>query len=227
MYGLSRNDNCGGGLPWAVSSFRKNSLRELAALLEPLLDDSEQSLGVEQALGRILLKWPDIRRVVEVPAFALARHSGLSEGQASTLLSLMKIALSLLRVPGGLPKIVSSPEDALPYLRGLRISRVERFWVIALDVRARCLGVREIAQGTLAGCSVAIRDIFSFLLDHDGHRGIVAHNHPGGLAYPSPEDLEFTREIVKVGKSLGVPLVDHLVVTQEDFISLARMGVMS
>ncbi len=227
MYELRRSEQCGSSLPWSVSSCQERSFSEVALLLESLLGDSGQSLQVERALAKIFLKWPDIRRVVEVPCLALARHSGLSERQAWILLSAMKIGLSLLRVPSDLPKSVSTPEDALPFLRGLTISRVERFWVIALDVRARCLGVREIAQGTLAGCSVPVRDIFSFLLDHDAHRGIVAHNHPGGLAYPSPEDIEFTREIVSVGKSLGVPLVDHLVVTQEEFISLASMGVMS
>jgi DNA repair protein RadC len=78
----------------------------------------------------------------------------------------------------------------------------------------------------LSGCQVPVREVFGFLLDFDAHRGIVAHNHPGGIAVPSPEDLHLTGKLVGMGRDLGVPIVDHLIVTRRAYISLSAMGEM-
>jgi len=171
-----------------------------------------------------MLRWPDLRRVATVPESVLAKEGGLTPTQARKFLATVNLAFALAGMSQRCAKTITTPEEALPYLRSLTLSRVERFWVIALDVRARCLGVREVARGTLAGCPVPIRDVFAFLLDYDAHRAIVAHNHPGGTASPSSEDLLFTRRLVQIGEALGVPIVDHLIVTQTSFTSLSALG---
>lgn len=52
----------------------------------------------------------------------------------------------------------------------------------------------------------------------------LAHNHPSGEANPSPEDIETTRRLAQAGRILGVPLLDHVIVTERGHFSFRREG---
>ena len=102
----------------------------------------------------------------------------------------------------------------------------ETFGCLYLDVRNRVVTEREIFIGTLNSTTVAPRDVFRFaLLDHAASV-IVFHNHPSGDPSPSPQDVEFTQHLVDSGRTLGVAVLDHLIVSSGGYMSFKQRGFM-
>jgi DNA repair protein RadC len=102
----------------------------------------------------------------------------------------------------------------------------ETFGGIYLDVRNRIVSEREIFVGSLSGANVAARDVFRLALQDHASSVIVFHNHPSGDPTPSPQDLSFTRELVEGGRTIGVDVLDHLVVASSGFVSFKQRGWM-
>jgi DNA repair protein RadC len=122
-----------------------------------------------------------------------------------------------------LPK-VSSALAAAKLVRGLGFSEVERFWVIALDIQGRVIGVRETNRGSFKSGKSTPRNIFSFLLDVRADRGITAQNISASELEPDAFDHVFVTRLVELGELLGIPIVDHLVISRDGYQSVAEGG---
>ncbi len=96
----------------------------------------------------------------------------------------------------------------------------ERFVAIPLDVRNRPLGVQLVSKGSPDACPVDPRCVFRAAIVMGASAVIVAHNHPSGDTAPSVEDLTLTKRLVKAGEILGLPLLDHLILTDHHRLSL-------
>ena len=118
-----------------------------------------------------------------------------------------------------------SPIDAVGFFRD-RIGRsvFEHLMVLFLNNRNVPLGWREVSRGGVAAASIHPRDVFIPALKMASSRIIMAHNHPGGHCEPSPEDITLTNHISETGQLIGIELVDHLIITDDDFLSLREAG---
>ena len=67
------------------------------------------------------------------------------------------------------------------------------------------------------------RDVFREAIKWDAHCVMVAHNHPGGDSTPSEGDMETTRQLMTMSKDLGIPLLDHLVISTSGFVSIREL----
>ena len=102
----------------------------------------------------------------------------------------------------------------------------ETFGGVYLDVRKRIVSEREIFVGSLSGANVAARDVFRLALQDHASSVIVFHNHPSGDPTPSPQDLTFTRDLADGGRTIGVEVLDHLVVASSGFVSFRQRGLL-
>lgn len=98
----------------------------------------------------------------------------------------------------------------------------EVFLVIGVDIRNCLLDVVEVARGSVAGVEVHPREIFRPLIRMAAAGGVLVHNHPSGDPSPSPEDLSLTRRLREVGTLLGIPIIDHVVIGDARFRSIAE-----
>lgn len=98
----------------------------------------------------------------------------------------------------------------------------EVFLSIGVDIRNRLLDVVEVARGTVLGVEVHPREVFRPLIRMAAAGGVLVHNHPSGDPTPSTEDLELTRRLREVGRVLGIPIIDHVVIGGNSFRSLAE-----
>lgn len=118
---------------------------------------------------------------------------------------------------------LSTPADVLhllqPRLAGLA---QEVFFAIGIDARNRIVGAVEIARGMVTGVEVHPREVFRPLIRMAAAGAVVAHNHPSGDPTPSSEDIGLTRRLRAVGELVGIPIVDHIVVAGDRFISIAE-----
>jgi DNA repair protein RadC len=122
---------------------------------------------------------------------------------------------------------IQGPEDVRRYVRAsLRGRAQEIFMVLGLDGRQRVRLVREVAIGSLCHVEVHPREVFRPLVRAGSHSVILVHNHPSGELRPSPSDLRITRRLVELGELLGIPVLDHLIVTDEGMTSFVGMGLL-
>lgn len=98
----------------------------------------------------------------------------------------------------------------------------ELFMVACLDVRNRVLGIETTAIGCMTGVEVHPRETFRAALLTGAAALVVGHNHPSGYPRPSPEDIALTQRLRNAGELLGVPVLDHVIVTDHDHYSLAE-----
>ena len=122
---------------------------------------------------------------------------------------------------------VTSPDDALALVEPvLRDRDREHCLLVALDVRHRLLELATVSVGTAAHTFMSPREIYRDALLAGASAIFVAHNHPSGDPSPSAEDRRVTRRLAQAGATVGVELLDHLVVGAGDWVSLARLGVL-
>jgi len=98
----------------------------------------------------------------------------------------------------------------------------EIFLALGVDVRSGLLDVVEVARGTVNGVEVHPRDVFRPLIRMAAAGAVLVHNHPSGDPTPSYEDVELTRRMRAVGEVLGIPVIDHVVVSERSFRSIAE-----
>ncbi len=102
----------------------------------------------------------------------------------------------------------------------------EHFLVVLLNARNAILGINLVSMGTLTASLVHPREVFKPAIIASAAAVVVAHNHPSGEAVPSSEDKEATRRLVKAGKILGIPLLDHVIVTDTAHFSFQSAGML-
>ncbi len=108
--------------------------------------------------------------------------------------------------------VVTSPTAVCKLLAPAKDADRESFFTISLNARGNVIGVEETAKGDVSGVNVHPREVFKSPLLLGASMVVVAHNHPSGDPVPSAEDKELTKRLIRAGRLVGVPLVDHIVV---------------
>ena len=124
---------------------------------------------------------------------------------------------------------VKCSEDAALILRSVwsdQADHLEVFMMICLSRSNRVLGWSRISTGGLTGCVVDPKIIFQTALKANAVGIILAHNHPSGNKQPSESDRNLTRKLKSAGKVLDIPVLDHLILTSEEYFSFADEGLL-
>ena len=109
----------------------------------------------------------------------------------------------------------------------MRDLKVEQFWMILIDGKHRVIREALVSQGTLTSSPVHPREVFSQAIRHGAAAIILCHGHPSGDPSPSADDLEITRPLVSVGDLVGIRVLDHVVIGDGTYVTLADRGLMS
>lgn len=103
----------------------------------------------------------------------------------------------------------------------------EEFVTLLLDTANTVTGMVRISMGGLAASIVEPRQVFKTAMLSNAAALILSHNHPSGNAEPSREDIRVTRQLVEVGKIMGIPVHDHVIVAENGYTSLAERGLIA
>jgi DNA repair protein RadC len=153
----------------------------------------------------------------------LARVRGIGTARAARLVAAFQLGRRALSEP--ISRVaLREPSDVyrhlLPRMRGMT---QEVFLVLALDTQGGLMSEIEVARGSLTGVEVHPREVFRPLIRQAAAAAVVAHNHPSGDSEPSPEDIVLTRRLRLTGEIVGIPILDHVVIGQDDFTSVAEL----
>jgi len=155
----------------------------------------------------------------------LAQIARISEAAAARVAAAFELGRRALEAAPQLQRLLG-PDDLARRLRP-RVAGLQQelFFAVGIDVRNRVLDIVEIARGTVHGVDVHPREVFRPLVRMAAAGGLVAHNHPSGDPTPSCEDIALTRRLREVGRIVGIPLVDHVIVGASESCSIAeRLG---
>ena len=103
----------------------------------------------------------------------------------------------------------------------------EEFWVAMVDSKNRLMHFEPVSRGTVDRTAVYVREVMALALDHEASGIMLVHNHPAGGLDPSREDVELTRRIAEAARTMGVRLLDHLIVTADGFFSFQSEGMLT
>jgi DNA repair protein RadC len=157
----------------------------------------------------------------------LSLHYGIGAAKAARIVAALELGQRVFRELVEQPRMVlASAEQVAEWARPrLSILEHEELWLLCLDARNGLKSARRIAQGGLHGCSMTPKDLLRPALRAAASAIIVLHNHPSGSPEPSPEDIEMTHHLALAGNVMGIPLLDHVIVTRHRCCSLAELGV--
>jgi DNA repair protein RadC len=154
----------------------------------------------------------------------LIKIPGVGPAKAATILAAIELGKRVFQSRPADLTIINDPSVAAAALSGeLMWQAQERFAVLLLDVKHRLIGTQIITIGTATETLASPRDIFREVIRQGATRVIVAHNHPSGNLEPSPEDIALTRQLLAGAQFLGIPLLDHLILGNGEFLSLHQV----
>ena len=104
------------------------------------------------------------------------------------------------------------------------INIYESFFILLLNSQNNTTGFAKISQGGTAGTVVDIKIIAKYAVDSLSPNVIICHNHPSGNKQPSDADLNITKRIKDALLLLDIKLIDHIIITENDFYSFADNG---
>lgn len=119
--------------------------------------------------------------------------------------------------------VVRGAQDTFALVADMRHARTESMRVLCLDSQHRVIRDVVVAHGGCCGVAILPREVFAPAVAHGAPAVILAHNHPSGDPTPSPEDILLTRQIVAAGQTLGIRVLDHVVVGEARCVSLQEM----
>ena len=112
-------------------------------------------------------------------------------------------------------------EVARLYYRG---TDREIFSVLLLNTKNQLIGANIVSVGNLNSCLVHPREVFKAAVMSNAFEIILIHNHPSGDPTPSREDIEITRRMVQAGNLLDIPVIDHIILGEDSYVSMREKG---
>lgn len=125
------------------------------------------------------------------------------------------------------PVLNSSNKAGEYFTRELQFLDKEVFSIALLDSQNRLIKSEILFHGTINEAPVYPREVIKLILYNNANSVIVAHNHPGGSLHPSNADIELTKKLATALKTINVTLMDHVIVAEDKYVSLAEKGLIN
>lgn len=191
-------------------------------LLAVVLGAGTRGCGVLTVAERVLDSMGGVVQLARASPQELMTTPGIGMARATRIAAGFQLGRRALEASHSLSDTVCSAADIharlAPRVNGLM---QEVFIVLALDARNRIFADIEVARGCLTHVDVHPREVFRPLIRRAAAAAVVVHNHPSGDPEPSVEDISLTHRLRAVGEIIGIPVIDHLVITGERYVSIA------
>lgn len=173
---------------------------------------------------RLLDRYGSLWAVLTAPAEDLRRAEGVGES-AAVLLRLAGQLYGRARLSGAEEGSMLDVEAAGAYLLERYCGEShEVVYQLCLDRKGKLLACKRLGEGGIASVGVDVRRVVENAILTAASSVILAHNHPSGVALPSDADFAATNQVRSALAAVGIVLHDHIIVADDDFVSLAQSG---
>ncbi len=180
-------------------------------LSKQILNDNNNSLA---QLGRKTVK-------------ELVKIKGIGEAKAISIVAALEFARRRAAEPElERLKVTSSNDVFKSFGSMLSDLSIEELWVLLLDRSNKEVARNRIRVGGVSGTVVDAKVVFKTALDYYASSIVLIHNHPSGNLMPSMADKDLTKQLKHAGKTLDIPILDHLIIAQGKYVSFADEGLL-
>ena len=191
-------------------------------LLQLILGRGVAGESVAVTAQKLLTQFGSLQKLAEASIEELSSIKGIGLAKAAQIKAAFEIGRRLsTQTPPYKSKELTNPEKVFKFMRGkIKDYKREHLYVITLNTKSWTVG--EVSVGTLDSMLAYPREAFIEAIKNNASSVIFVHNHPSGNTEPSQEDLELTRRLVKAGELLGIEVLEHLIITKENFRSIIK-----
>ena len=194
-------------------------------VLELLLFYAVPQKDTNPIAHRLLEEFHTLHGVFSAPVEELVRRGGLTETAAALLKLVTEAARRSQISRASMDDLLTTTKKCGDYLAPYFYGATEEMvYVLALDAKCKVLGCAKLFDGTINSASFNVRSVMEFAMRTKATSIVLAHNHTSGIAVPSQEDIHTTHAVAEALGVMGVLLADHIVVADEDYVSMLDSG---
>ncbi len=180
-------------------------------------------------IGHALLqKFGSLSAVFDAPFEELIKVDGVGKSAATLIKLIPQLCRRYQENADKDKNWIFSYDEAGKLLINKFIGRTDEVIVLMLlDSRNRMIYCDVVNEGTVTTANIYVKKIVKLAVQYNAAYAILSHNHPSGYCMPSKQDMNSTMWIYEALKTVEVKLIDHVIVSDSDFFSMAKSGIMS
>ena len=207
--------------------FMETGLEGFAAheVLELLLYYAIPRRDVNPLAHELINTFGSFRGVLEATPQQLMQVKGVTERTAALLGLMLPMFRRYTADLSQSRTVIANRLDAQRYCISLLAGRRnEHFYIIGLDASSTVVGAPMICSGDISEVPAYPRQIVQAALALNAHSVVMCHNHPGGIARPSQQDIETTEQLIDALSAIGIVVLDHLIIVGNNCYSMSLQG---
>jgi len=198
---------------------------ELIALL--IGSGNRKETAVE--LSRRILQQSEnnLNKLAKLTVEDLVKFKGIGLAKAITIIAALELGRRRKDAIANKRERVITSKDACDFFRPSMLDLPhEEFHLLMLNRASEVIKCEVISKGGVSGTVVDLKIIFKSAFEHLASSLILCHNHPSGNPNPSAADIKLTKNIQEAGILMEIPILDHIIITEESYFSFADEGLM-
>ena len=199
----------------------KNKPKSLSnsELLAIILGTGNKKESVINVTSKLLSKY-NIKSLSRLGIGTLKKELGIGDAKACQIVACFELGRRLAKFKEDKKRPIKNAKDiAKIFIPEMGSLKKEHFKGIYLDSRKRIIKEETIFIGSLNESIIHPREIFQIALNENAAALILIHNHPSGDPKPSVQDIEITKDLVKAGDIIGIPVMDHIIIGSNNYFS--------
>lgn len=204
----------------------KNALSDSEIIAILLGSGARNKTAVELAQEILNAHQNDLHQLGKSSVKELTIHKGMGEAKALTLMAALELGRRRKEADKAKKVKIESSNDVYELLNHLfQDLQHEEFYVVFLDRGNQVLRYEQISKGGISGTVADGKVIFKSALLYQASALILAHNHPSGNLVASPQDIKLTKNLKSFGEFIGIEVLDHVIFTDNGYLSLADKNI--
>lgn len=191
-------------------------------LLEMLLFYGIPQKDTAVIAHELIRRFGDFSGVLEASIDDLVAVKGMTRNAASLIKLMRPVGRTYVLAKFKHKEVLTTRDDIGDYIltQYFAIDR-ECLSLLCLNRLGKILSFEILMTGSVDSVGLSMRSVLERVIKSEATAVVIAHNHPGGIALPSPQDIEITRQIAAALATISVSFVDHIIVADEDYVSMA------
>ena len=196
-------------------------------LLAILIGSGSRNESAVQLCQRILASTDhNLNRLGKMTIAQLMQFKGIGEAKAISIAAALELGRRRRAEDTIQLKKITSSKAVFEIMQPI-IGELphEEFWVVYLNNSNKIIYKTQLSKGGITGTVVDIRLIFKMAFEQNATALILAHNHPSGKLIASDADRIITKKIKEAGQILEIQVLDHIIITENDYLSFQDAGI--